>query len=1130
MKCMEQVADGLEVCPYCGHIEGSETVNAMHITPGEILHDRYIIGCAIGCGGFGVTYIAWDALLQMKVAIKEYMPSEFSTRSPGTKEVTVFSGKKAEQFATGKAKFHDEAKKLARFHTDDGVVRVYDTFEENHTAYIIMELLEGETLDELLKREKKIPYERAIQIILPIAEALRQVHREGVIHRDIAPDNIFLSKDGKIKLIDFGAARFATTSHSRSLSVLIKQGYSPEEQYRSCGDQGPYTDVYALGAVLYHMVTGVIPPDALERRAFFENKKKDILPPISKYTKDVPQDKQNAILNALNVRIEDRTQTAEAFIHELTTDEPVKRKSGKIKALDFLSWPLWAKIGLPTAALCITVFMVLLFKGIIFPDLLQRTIYVPDGMSRVPSIVNTNLSDATVRLNEEALQYKVTGKKLSAQVPENLILLQNINGGAVVLKNTVIVLDISAGTGELGDLNSMPDLVYMSQAKASAMLCSLGIQFEWSYEENETVERGLIISQDAEPGTALEGLGTVHLTVSKGGKPFSMPDVRGLSEESAKEKLYSSGLSVTVAYGYGSAAVGTVLSQDIPPNEDVRRGDIIEITVCTGEELFAVPDVCEMRSEDAVKTLSGQGFSIKTNEEYMEDVEKGVVAVQMPAADTMQKKNSVVLITVSKGKEPIDIPQTKGFSKEVALSTLEACGFEVEIQTEYSESIDKKAVLSQSPADGTAFKGDTITVVVSNGPKPRDIPNLIGISEQNAADRITALDLNYQTEKAYDENIPAGNVISQSPNQGTLPKGGTVSLTVSQGPKPRTVPKLVGQTRKKAEDALSKLGLQASITQKYDNAAAGTVISQSPSSGTLNKGDTVELVISSGAEPIYAASVKLNRTSKMLNTVGNSTSFLLTATVSPANADDTGVTWQTSDKNIATVDAAGTIRAVKDGTCTITAKSRDGKASASCNVTVKTAYDTQYGTWSEWSEKSVTKTDLRDVDTKTQTVYGAWGGWSDWSDTSVTKSDSTEVETREDTRSRLTGYNMVYYLTQEANSPYYRNYREFSLNGNYGAYGARTSYGEHHNTRTATVDQVSNAPTIGNNGFFSGEFGGYIRTSATAYDLGDAYPWFVESEIRENYTVTQYRYRTRTSTAQTLYRYRDNKLVPKEYD
>lgn len=266
LGCMEIFGDEFSICPHCGHEVDTPVENPVHIKPGTLLNDRYIIGKVLGSGGFGVTYIGWDGRLEQRVAIKEYLPSEFSTRMPGQSQVTVFNGEKNEQFYDGLKKFVEEAKHLAKFQNEEGIVKIFDSFIENDTAYIIMEYLEGETLKEFLKREKTIPEDRAVEMLIPVMKSLQVVHEAGLIHRDIAPDNIFLTNDGNVKLIDFGASRYATTSHSRSLTVIIKQGYSPEEQYRSRGDQGPHTDVYALAATMYKMITGKTPPDAMERR------------------------------------------------------------------------------------------------------------------------------------------------------------------------------------------------------------------------------------------------------------------------------------------------------------------------------------------------------------------------------------------------------------------------------------------------------------------------------------------------------------------------------------------------------------------------------------------------------------------------------------------------------------------------------------------------------------------------------------------------------------------------------------------------------------------------------------------------------------------------------------------------
>lgn len=321
MNCMEQYDEQKPICPYCGYDEHTEEISGPHMMPGEILQERYIVGVALGIGGFGVTYIGWDALLERKVAIKEYMPSELASRSVGVKEITIYAGKRQEYFRWGLQKFREEAQKLAKLNQISGIVQIYDTFEENRTAYIIMELLKGETLADYLETKNHLSFEKTMHILLPIAEALREVHAIGLIHRDIAPDNIFLTNDGKVKLIDFGAARSETGVYSHSLSVLVKQGYSPEEQYRSQGEQGTYTDIYALGAVFYKCLTGETPPNALERRACVENSKQDCLKPISDFTKEIPYTAEKAIYQAMRIYAKERTKTAAELIHQLTAED-----------------------------------------------------------------------------------------------------------------------------------------------------------------------------------------------------------------------------------------------------------------------------------------------------------------------------------------------------------------------------------------------------------------------------------------------------------------------------------------------------------------------------------------------------------------------------------------------------------------------------------------------------------------------------------------------------------------------------------------------------------------------------------------------------------------------------------------
>ena len=172
MGCMEIYQDNLTKCPVCGYEEGTMPENTLHMEPGSILNNRYVIGKVLGYGGFGVTYIAWDTLLEQKVAIKEFLPSEYATRMLGRMEVTIFSGDKRKQFMEGLVKFIAEAKKIAKFNNVPGIVKIFDCIEENNTAYIIMEYLEGETLAAKLEKEKKMKPDVAINLLLPVMEAL----------------------------------------------------------------------------------------------------------------------------------------------------------------------------------------------------------------------------------------------------------------------------------------------------------------------------------------------------------------------------------------------------------------------------------------------------------------------------------------------------------------------------------------------------------------------------------------------------------------------------------------------------------------------------------------------------------------------------------------------------------------------------------------------------------------------------------------------------------------------------------------------------------------------------------------------------------------------------------------------
>ncbi|MBI2383949.1 MAG: serine/threonine protein kinase, partial [Gammaproteobacteria bacterium] len=232
------------------------------LSPGTRLHE-YAVERVLGHGGFGITYLATDTNLQKRVAIKEYLPTDLAFRAQDT-TVRMRSDAEREAFQWGLEQFVKEARTLARF-AHPAVIQIHRYFESNGTAYFVMEYAEGETLGALLRRQGVLPADALQKALLPILDGLQEVHRAGVLHRDIKPENIILRRDGSPVLIDFGAARLTLGSKTRSVLTMATAGYAPLEQYSTTGAQGPWTDIYALGAVAYRALSGRKPVESINR-------------------------------------------------------------------------------------------------------------------------------------------------------------------------------------------------------------------------------------------------------------------------------------------------------------------------------------------------------------------------------------------------------------------------------------------------------------------------------------------------------------------------------------------------------------------------------------------------------------------------------------------------------------------------------------------------------------------------------------------------------------------------------------------------------------------------------------------------------------------------------------------------
>lgn len=490
MGCMREIEDHLSACPYCGFNETALRQESYYLDPGTVVGGRYIVGRVLNYGGHTVSYLGMDAEQNRKVVVKEYLPSDFSTRSEGETDVTIYSGDGQEQFEQGLTNFLNEANRIQHLQGAEGIARVYDCVAENETGYVISEYVEGRTLKEILDGGKKYSAEEAAAFIRRILQGLAKVHRMDIVHCDISPETIMVTETGEIKLMDFGATRYVTTANSKSLSIILKRGYAPEEQYRSRGKRGPWTDVYAVGAVMYRMLTGAVPQESVERAL------SDELKEPSKMGVSIPKNMENALMNALNVYQEDRTPSAEEFLNELNA-ENVKRIRVKQKKNKTGKFPVWAK-GLVAVLACAVV---------------AGGAYV---------IHNNRENNASVS-KDQIIMKDLRGKTMeeaSAYIEE----LNNENKWNIQLETEESVFDLTKGNGAVYSQSISPGTLLYTPEKENR-------------EETETAEEREI---ELPEGWTQDGEGKITGTVSLRlytHEKLRYSEIRGLNAYELAQKL-----------------------------------------------------------------------------------------------------------------------------------------------------------------------------------------------------------------------------------------------------------------------------------------------------------------------------------------------------------------------------------------------------------------------------------------------------------------------------------------------------------------------------------------------------------------------------------------------------------------
>ncbi|SEF58454.1 PASTA domain, binds beta-lactams [Eubacterium ruminantium] len=935
LGCMEQYDDRFEVCPYCGYIEGTGPKEPYHLMPGTVLQGKYIVGKSIGYGGFGVTYIGYDYMLNHKIAIKEYLPGEFSTRSAGENTVTVFEGEKHEQFENGIDKFVEEARKLAAFRDIEGIVKVYDSFKENNTAYIVMEYLEGKTIKDILEYEGRMEVERAIMYIVPILDALTQIHSVGLLHRDISPDNIFVTNDGRVKLIDFGAARYASSTHSKSLSVIVKQGYAPQEQYRSRGDQGAWSDVYAAAATLYKMITGITPQDAMERGI------KDELKTPRKLGVKIPKNKQNALLNAMNLKIEKRTQSAGEFKEQLLKGT---KRIGDGKGGEILpKWPRWLKIVSGTGAVAITTLIILLATNVIkIADIIPG---LRSGL-KMPYVVNKTVEEAEEILKEKNLLLQVTDKIESDSIPKDYILSQNVVAGKEIKINTAVEVTVSAG----GKVIYMDNYIGCDAEESKQKLDELEITYMTEEGESE-IAPGCIYEQSIAPDTEVNKGSSVDLKVSTGissydsTKTTKVPELKEKNWEDGKKAIREKNLYiklVSVAYST-TIPKGQIFEQDPEVGMLAKEGDIVEVKVSLGIMTVRVPDVQFKDKDEAVEMIEAVGLKAVLVEEENDTVAKNHVIRQSVEAGTEVEittdgEPTEITIYISKGVDGV-VPDVVGKKLSTAKKSIVNAGFAVGKVT-YVETASEKQngkVSKQNPSAGQkAEPGSSVNLSVykykgssteddssdtENGSEdePEDdinignttVPDVVGKSESSARSSISAAQLSVGSisyKETTDENKD-GKVVSQNPVAGSVvKKNKKVNLVIYKysGDEPYnpadkiSVPNVVGRSESSAKSNIKSAGLvvgNISYKKTEDKDKDGVVASQNPKGGEeVDKGSAVNITVYK-----YTETEPVNPKVTVPDVIGKSESSARTA-ISNAGLKVGSVTYtETTDKSKADV-------------------------------------------------------------------------------------------------------------------------------------------------------------------------------------------------------------------------------------
>ncbi|MCR4842020.1 MAG: Stk1 family PASTA domain-containing Ser/Thr kinase [Eubacterium sp.] len=649
---------------------------------GSLLAGRYEIREKIGVGGMSCVFKAFDHTLNRNVAIKA-LKTEFS------------------EDPTFLAKFKAEAQSAACL-AHPNIVNIYDVGADNGVNYIVMEYIEGITLKTYIELKGRLDFKESVSIAIQVAKGIEDAHKHHIVHRDIKPQNIMISNEGKAIVTDFGIARAASADTVKSDTMGSVHYISPEQARNGFVDGK--SDIYSLGIVMYEMVTGRVPFTADTPVAVAVAHLQDEIVRPSVYAPDLPVSMEGIIMKCTQKNSGRRYETMTDLLNDL-------KRAHNFPDEDFV---------------------------VIAEEEGARTILVS------PDDINAVRSRNAVEADDDSKDYEDVEEDddsgfLNPKMEKAVTILGIVAG--VVIAGMVIFLICSMlglfkfGSSSSGDAEDteetveVPDILGMTYDEALEELneAGLGIKIV-SYGDSDEYSEDEIMSQNPESGEEVEANTTIEVVISNGesddddAEEATMIDVTGMSEDEAKDALEEANISYgTTTYSYSDDVdAGDVISTDPAAGETIDDSTVVTITVSRGTQTVSVPTVTGLKKKKAVSTLEDSGFEVTVKEAYSDTVDKGYVIKQSPSAGSTVETGTTVTITVSLGEETtyVSVPDVTGDSISSAQSTLKNYGLKCSYTEEYSDSVEKGVVISQSPASGSSVEeGTTVTLVVSKGPE-----------------------------------------------------------------------------------------------------------------------------------------------------------------------------------------------------------------------------------------------------------------------------------------------------------------------------------------------------------------------------------------------------------------------------